>query len=144
MTTSDTSGNSTGTAVWTAPRLAVLTILALLAQVVVGVATGLWVEVPESGNAWSGASPQWLLQFHMVIGILLVVLAGWLLVRAGRDRDRHWTAAGLVGLVAIVTGALCGVLFMGTNGDDAASFAMTLGCAVAIAAYTLPLARRPV
>lgn len=136
-------GAVSGEPVWTLPRLGAALIVALLAQIVVGVANALWLNVPTSGNAWSTSSPSWLVDVHMVVGVVLLVLAVWVAVQAGRERDRTWTAASLVGIVGIVVGFAGGVIFMSADGNAVSSFAMAIGCVISIAAYTVALTQRP-
>jgi hypothetical protein len=128
--------------VWTLPRLGTALIVALLAQTLIGVANAIWLTVPDSGNAWSASSPGWLVNLHVGVGVVLLVLAVWILVLAGWERDRAWTAAGLVGILGIGVALAGGVVFMTANGNDVASFAMAAGCVVPIAGYTVALAQR--
>jgi hypothetical protein len=80
---------------------------------------------------------------HITLGALLLVLAVWILVLAVRSSDRGWVSASVVGIVSILVSFTAGSLFMGETSSDVASYVMAVGCAVAIAAYALALARLP-
>jgi hypothetical protein len=140
-TDSGPTARGTAVEVWTLPRLGSGMVIALLVQIVVGVANGLWVDVPESGDAWSTSTPAWLVNLHMGVGVVILLLGVWIVVKAGRERDRVWTGASLLGLVGIVVALAAGLLFLGTNGNDVMSFAMTIGCVLALGCYTVALAR---
>jgi hypothetical protein len=145
MTASPPGSRSTqaGSApVWTVRRLTVAAVIGLLAQVVVGVANTLWLDVPETGSAWATASPQSLVDIHMVIGIALLVLAVWITVRALRAGDRAWTTPSLIGLVGVAVSAVAGIWFMSAGDSDVASILMTVGCVAALGGYVLGLAQR--
>jgi len=79
-----------------------------------------------------------------VVGLLLVVAAIGLLVRAIIARHGPVIAAAAVGLVAIATAATQGFSFV-RDGANAASLAMALATGVAMLCYavTLYLVRTP-
>jgi hypothetical protein len=123
--------------------LGVGTVFALLAQVLVGVADALWLNVPQTGSAWQQSTPQFLLTLHLVVGTVVLALVVWLAVLAVRAHDRVWTSASLVGIIGVVLGFAGGILFMGTNGQGGwSSMLMAIGCVGAIAGYAVALARR--
>jgi hypothetical protein len=142
----DTPNTSAPEAVQQAGRLRLLgaaMVLALLGQLLVGMANTFWLSLPDSGSGWSAASPASLLNAHMTLGTVVLVLAVWIAVLAVRRRDRAWVVASVVGIVAILVSFAAGMLFMGETSNDSASFLMAVGCAVAIAAYALALYRVP-
>ena len=73
------------------------TVLVLLIQVVVGVANTLWLDIPESGNAWLVSKPVVLLTAHLCLALVVTALSVWLLVEAARSRNRLWLLAGILG-----------------------------------------------
>lgn len=126
-------------------RLSVLGIgmlVALLLQVVVGVADALWLDVPKTGNAWAGSAPLMLLNAHLLLGTAITLLALWMLVVAIRSRARVWIIATIVGLLGVVVALGGGSAFLSTNGDTGSSFMMAIGCVVAIAAFIAPIVKR--
>jgi hypothetical protein len=117
-------------------------IVALLFQVVVGVANALWLEVPTTGNAWSASAPLQLLNAHLWLGTAITVVAIWVVVDAVRSRSRVWIVSSVVGLLGVVVALGGGSAFLSTNGDAGTSFMMAVGCVVAIAAFIVPVAKR--
>jgi hypothetical protein len=64
------------------------TVLALLAQVLIGVADAVWLDVPQTGSAWKQSTPQSLLTLHMTVGVAVLALVAWVAVLAVRAHDR--------------------------------------------------------
>ncbi len=120
------------------PKLGMAMILALLLQVVVGVADALWLDVPETGNAWAESAPLMLLNAHLLLGTAITLLGLWMLVDAIRSRARIWIIATVVGLLGVILALGGGAAFLSTNGDPGSSFLMAIGCVVAIAAFIAP------
>lgn len=117
-------------------------IVALLLQVIVGVANTLWLSVPETGNAWATAAPLFLLNAHLLLGTAITVLGIWLFIEALRTRQRSWILSSAIGFVGVVVALGGGSAFLSTNGNDAFSFMMTIGCVIAIGAYLAPVVTR--
>jgi len=119
-------------------------VVTLLLQLLLGMANTFWLTVPETGSGWSAAAPMGLLMAHTTLGAALLVLAVWIVVVAFRGKDRNWLTASAAGIAGILVAAGGGIAFMGQTSNDGASFLMTLGTAVALAAYALGLYRLPV
>lgn len=117
-------------------------VLVLLLQVVVGIANTLWLDIPDSGNAWLVSSPMVLLTAHLSLAFIVTVLSVWLLLQAARSRNRLWLAAGTIGLLGTLAALLGGFVSMSLNGAATPSFVMATGCVVSIAAYAIALAKR--
>jgi heme A synthase len=116
---------------------------ALLLQVLLGAANVSWLEVPEAGDADSGASPRWLLESHEWLGAAIVMAAVVTLVLAIRSHDRAWIVVSVVGLVALVLALASGDAFVRSHGtQEVASMTMALGAVLAIASYAVGSARR--
>jgi heme A synthase len=116
---------------------------ALLLQVLLGAANVSWLEVPEAGDAETGASPRWLLETHAWFGTAIVVASVVVLVLAIRSHDRGWIVVAVVGLIGLVLALGSGDRFVRSHGvDEAASMAMAFGAVLAIAAYAVGAARR--
>ena len=114
-------------------------VLALLGQLVLGMMNTFWLSLPESGAGWKAASPGVLLGSHMMFGTLVLVLAIWIAATAFRRRSRLWLAVSGVGTLGIVVAFGAGTAFMNSVSNDGASFAMALGCVLAIASYAYGL-----
>ena len=115
--------------------------LALLGQLVLGLVNTFWLKLPESGAGWKAASPAAMLSAHMIFGTAVFGLSVWLIVVAIRRRSRLWIGTSVVGIAGILIGFGGGSAFMSQVSNDAASFAMALGCVLAIAAYAYGLFR---
>ena len=122
--------------------LGIAMIVALLLQVVVGVADALWLDVPKTGNAWAESAPLMLLNAHLLLGTAITLLALWMLVDAIRSRTRIWIVSTVIGLLGVVVALGGGSAFLSTNGDPGSSFMMAIGCVVAIAAFIAPMVKR--
>jgi heme A synthase len=118
-------------------------LLALLAQLLLGMANTFWLSVPETGSGWADAAPAGLLMGHLTLGVALAVLAIWIAVLAWRRHERPWLIASATGLVAIVIAIGAGFGFMSEVSDDTASYLMAVGTAVAIGGYAYGLYRLP-
>jgi len=117
--------------------LGVAMVIALLAELLLGMANAFWLSVPESGSGWKTASPQALLSAHVLLGIAIAVLGVWIAVAAWRRRSRGWLLASAAGIAGILAGFGGGSAFMGDVSNDTASFIMAAGCAVSIGAYAV-------
>jgi hypothetical protein len=116
----------------------------LVVQFGLGSGVNLYISLPAKGSAGDAFSSGPLLALHAVVGLLLVVAAIGLLVRAIIARHGPVIAAAAVGLVAIATAATQGFSFV-RDGANAASLAMALATGVAMLCYavTLYLVRTP-
>jgi hypothetical protein len=59
-----------------------------------------------------------------------------------RTRQRSWILSSAIGFVGVVVALGGGSAFLSTNGNDAFSFMMTIGCVIAIGAYLAPVVKR--
>jgi hypothetical protein len=118
-------------------------VIALLGQLLLGMANTFWLEVPGTGSAWNVAQPAALVTAHMTVGTALLVLACWIGWIAIRTRNRAWLVVSTIGITGIVLGFVGGTAFMGDPSNDVVSFIMAIGCSVALAAYALGLYRLP-
>lgn len=144
-TTSNPNPNTAPTPGRISRRLIVLSIsmiLALLLQVIVGVANALWLNVPETGNGWATAAPLLLLNAHLLLGTAITGLGLWLFIEALRTRHGIWIISSIVGLLGVVVALGGGSAFLSTNGSAVFSFMMAIGCVIAIGAYLAPVVKR--
>ena len=110
----------------------------LIVQFGLGIGVNLYISLPGKGSAGDAFSNGPLLVLHVVVGLLLVVAAVGLLVRAIIARHGPVIAAAAVGLVAIATAATQGFSFV-SDGTNAASLAMALATGVAMLCYAIAL-----
>ena len=122
-------------------RLGVVMVVTLLVQALLGVANELFTTVPESGDPFTGAVPEWLLVLHVLVGTAAVVLAVVLVVSAWRARDRAWTGPASVGLVTVLAAWVSGHFFLETYGADALSLSMAAFGLASVAVYVVGLLR---
>ena len=149
MTRSSTRDRQAAVLRWTT----LLTVALLLFQLLVGMVVNLFVEVPKAhpgtgdnvlggaaaGLGWAITSGERTLAFHVLVGLLVGLLPIVLLVVAIASRRRGWTAVAAVALLATLYAGLNGLAFMDAGKQDDNSLQMTLGFAVALAAYTVGL-----
>ena len=112
-------------------------IIGLTVQYLLGMATNLFVQFPETANEqqlWEFAKKQLLLVAHIIIGFLLLIGGVVLLVRAVKHHDRNWIIAGSVGLIAIIAAILAGASFIPSQ-KDPFSYLMATSFMVALLAY---------
>ena len=116
----------------------------LVVQFGLGISVNLYTSLPAKGSAGDAFSNGPVLALHVVVGLLLLVAAIGLLVRAIIARHGPVIAAAAVGVVAIATAATQGFSFV-RDGTNAASLAMALATGVAMLCYaiTLYLVRTP-
>ena len=105
----------------------------LVLQFVLGIGVNLYVTVSPGGpgKAFSNGP---LLALHAALGLLLIIAAIDLLVRAVLARHRALIATSAVGLLAVLAAAGGGMAFV-KNGQDGASMAMAVATGVAMLCY---------
>jgi heme A synthase len=116
---------------------AMVLIVFLVVQYVLGMAANLFVQFPQNADAgelWGFAWSQALVAAHIVIGTLMVIGAIVLVVRSLIRKNRSWIVFSIIGLLAILAAALTGATFISTQ-SDAYSYSMSLAFIVALAAY---------
>lgn len=119
-------------------------VVALLGQLLLGMANTFWLKLPDSGSGWSAAASTSLFMAHMTLGAALIVLAIWIAAAAFRQRDRNWLTASTIGVLGLLLALGGGTAFMSQTSNDGASYLMAVGTSLAIAAYALGLYRPPV
>jgi heme A synthase len=119
-------------------------VVTLLGQLLLGMANTFWLQLPDSGSGWKAAAPEALFMAHMTLGAALLVLAIWIAIAAFRGRDRNWLIASMVGVLGILLAVGAGTAFMSHTNNDGASYLMSIGTSLAIAAYALGLYRIPI
>lgn len=136
------------------PRaLAAVLALLLLAQFLSGMVVNLYVQIPQGhpgatgsdyfqrllhGVPWAVLHGGVPLQVHAALGLLLIVGALLLVVLAIGRRQRVWLVTALVGAGGLVGAGFNGGSFL-NYGHAVSSLLMSLGFAVALAAYGVGL-----
>lgn len=105
----------------------------LVIQFALGVAVNLYVTPAKGGVSEAFANGP-LLALHAILGLLLIIAAADLLIRAILARCRPVVAASAVGLIAILGAAFNGIGFL-RNGHNGASLGMAITACVAMLCY---------
>jgi hypothetical protein len=119
-------------------RSASMGVLAMLIiQFALGVGVSLYIT-PAKGGVSEAFSNGPLLALHAVLGLLLIIAAIDLLVRAILARYRPVVVASAIGLIAILGAAFNGIGFL-RNAHNRASLGMTIAGCVAMLCYAVCL-----
>ncbi len=109
----------------------------LIIQFILGTSYALYGTAPTSSKS-VGMFSSPLLAIHVILGILLILAAVMLVVRALQAKATALIATSVIGLLAIFGAFGAGSAFAGSGGNGA-SLAMALLAAVAMAAYAVNL-----
>ena len=109
----------------------------LIIQFILGTAYAIYGTAPASGKP-IGMFSSPLLALHVVMGILLIIAAVMLVVRAVQARITPFIVTSVIGLLAVLGAFGAGSAFAGSGGDGA-SLGMALLTAVAMLAYATSL-----
>jgi hypothetical protein len=114
----------------------------LVIQFGLGIGVNLYVTLPAAGSGGRGIGQSFsngaLLAVHAVLGLLLIVTAVSLLVRAIIARHRPVMVASVIGLLAIVAAAGFGGSFVNRS-TTGASMGMAMATGVALLCYIAAL-----
>jgi len=110
----------------------------LVVQFGLGIGVNLYVSVPTGKGVGQAFSNGALLVVHTVFGLLLVLAAVSMVVRAVIARHRPSIAASVIGLLAILAAAGSGASFV-NDGTNGASLGMALATGVALLCYVIGL-----
>ena len=114
----------------------------LVIQFGLGVGVNLYVTLPAAGRGGRSVGDAFssgaLLALHTAFGLLLVVTAISLLVRAIAARHRPVIVTSAVGLLAIIAAAGSGASFV-NDGKNGSSLGMALAAGVAMLCYLVSL-----
>lgn len=125
-------------------RACLTTLIALVAQFSLGMILNLYVSVPAS-DAHAGfiqeiKTAPFALTVHVLLGIVLIVSAAAVLIRAANVRDRPMITLAITGLTSILGAFAAGEMFV-KNGENAASLWMTILTGGALVCYISALGR---
>lgn len=109
----------------------------LILQFVLGTAYNLYGTAPAAGKA-IGMFSSPLLAIHVIVGILIVLAAIMLVVRAVQAKIRPVLATSVVGLLAVLGAFGAGSAFT-QQGANGASLGMAIATAVAMLCYAAGL-----
>jgi len=107
----------------------------LILQFVLGAAYSIYGTAPTSAKS-VGMFSSPLLAIHVILGILLVIAAIMLVVRAAQAKATVLIATTVAGLLTILGAFGAGSAFT-RDGSNGASLAMTVLCAVAMLCYAM-------
>lgn len=148
MTIQTGTSAETGARAPSARQIAVLrraslgTLVMLVIQYGIGIGVNLYVAVPAAdhnqGFAKAISNGPAAITVHIVVGLLLIVAAAVLLVRAIVARHVFVIVTSAIGLVAILGAASAGTDFV-RSGHDASSMTMAILAGVALLCYGLSL-----
>jgi hypothetical protein len=113
----------------------------LILEFIFGIAYNLYGTAPASGKPVGLFSSGWL-AVHFVVGILLLLTAIVLVIRAVQAGHRLVLWISVVGLLAIIAAIGAGISFT-RDGANGASLGMALAFAVALACYVVNLVVLP-
>jgi heme A synthase len=109
----------------------------LVIQYILGMITNLFVKLPEDGQpeqVWAAANSQFPSAAHIILGMLLLVVAIVIIVRAVMSKNRTLIWISIAGLAAIAVATYGGVVFT-TGQSDTYSLVMALGFIVSVVVY---------
>jgi len=109
----------------------------LILQFVLGTAYTLYGTAPTATKS-VGMFSSPLLAIHVVLGILIILAAIMLVIRAVQAKARPVLVVSVVGLVAVLGAFGAGESFA-HDGANGASFGMALATAIAMACYAVNL-----
>jgi hypothetical protein len=109
----------------------------LILQYALGIGVNIYVTPGKGGFSEAFKSGP-ALALHAVLGLLLILAALVLVIRAIMARHGALIAASAVGLVSILVAAMSGVSFL-KNAANSSSMTMALATAVAFLCYTFCL-----
>lgn len=123
-------------------RTSLAVLIMVIVQFGLGIGVNLYVTLPPAGipgrsNDQAFANGP-LLAAHAVVGLLLVITAIYLLIRAIIARQVTLVVTSASGLAAIITAAIYGAGFA-SKVTDADSMGMAVATAVALASYAIGL-----
>lgn len=110
----------------------------LVIQFALGIGVNLYITVPTGKGVGQAFANGPLLALHAVLGLLLILAAVSMVVRAVIARHRPSIAASVIGLLAILAAAGFGASFT-NDGTNSASLGMALATAVALLCYIIGL-----
>jgi hypothetical protein len=114
----------------------------LVIQFGLGIGVNLYIALPAAGSGGRSIGDAFssgaLLALHAVFGLLLIVAAVALLVRAVIAKNRPVIVTSSIGLLAIIAAAGSGASFV-TDGMNGASLGMALATGVAMLCYLASL-----
>lgn len=109
----------------------------LILQFLLGMFAALFVEFPEKANEaqiWKFAGQQVSVTLHMLLGLLMLLGAIALVIRAIIMKDKNWIWTSVVGLVGVLAADITGILFIAEQ-NDIYSYFMAVAFVVALVAY---------
>src|ERR1700694_5059184 len=97
---------------------AVVLLILLTVQYVLGMAANLFVQFPNhvtEGQLWEFAWSQTSIAAHIIVGSLLILGALALIIRAIRAKNREWVRWSSIGFLTLLIAGLSGSRFIPTQ-----------------------------
>jgi hypothetical protein len=117
-------------------------VIMLVIQYGLGIGVNLYVNLPAAGSGGRGIGQAFsngaLLALHTVVGLLLILMALSMVVRAAIARHRTSIVTSALGLLAILAAAGYGAAFV-HDSQASASLGMALATGVALLFYGIGL-----
>jgi hypothetical protein len=114
-------------------RLARVLVGLLVVQFALGMAANLFQEIPDV-EPWRVFHDLGPIVWHAVNGLVIVILAVWLRVLAGRRK--RYVAHVAIGGTAVALAFVSGVIFVNFGKNDAYSYIMALGFITALLEFS--------
>jgi len=126
-------------------------ILALLLKFIAGMTVNLFVELPKyhpgsnsieyfsgivKGIIWAIGSGTFYLGFHVILGLLIIVVSIVIIIFSVTVRERIWLVCSVIGWVAVTGAGINGVSFV-NYGKEYSSLIMSIGFLVGIVCYAV-------
>lgn len=109
----------------------------LVLQFLLGMFAALFVQFPEHASekqVWRFAGQQVSITIHMLLGLLILLGAIALVVRAIIMKDKNWIWTSVIGLLGVLVADITGILFISQQ-NDVYSYFMAVGFVVSLVAY---------
>ncbi len=116
----------------------ILMVILLAVQYILGMINNFFVDFPQSDQPevmWRYAASQASEISHIILGLLLLVSAIILVIRAIRAKSRNWIIVSVTGLIGIISAIYGGVTFIPSQNDQL-SFVMAMAFIIAFLAYS--------
>lgn len=115
----------------------IVMLVLLLIQYVLGMITNLYVQFPENSQPeqlWAAAQSQFASMAHIILGMLLLVVAILIIVRAVMSKNRTLVWISVAGLVSILVAIISGSMFINAQ-SDVYSLVMAIAFIVSLVVY---------
>jgi hypothetical protein len=117
---------------------AIIFIIFLLIQYLLGMLSNLYAKFPGNDMNWKYATSHALIILHIIVGTLLMVSMIVLFIRAARSKDRLWKLCSGISFAAIVLAMISGTAYISAQ-NELYSLIMSIMFVVALASISIAL-----